>query len=78
MRYFMIWNATDEQLKNLDRDYPSAPIGFSDYHTPEDFDESHPHFANYLRRKGYEPFRLRFKDDLSIARETRKEEQPEV
>ena len=58
MRYFMIWNASDEDFKNLDRDYPAAPNGFNDYHTPEDYDDSHPHFAAYLRKRGYVPFRL--------------------
>ena len=57
-RHWLIWNGTDEEVANLNITHPTAPTGFKDHHTPEDFDESHPHFAAYLRKKGYVPFRL--------------------
>lgn len=58
MRHFIAMNGTDEQFARVDEEYPMIPSGFTDYHTPEDYDEKNPHFANFLRRKSYVPFYL--------------------
>ncbi|MBU0800844.1 MAG: hypothetical protein KKA05_07540 [Alphaproteobacteria bacterium] len=55
-RMFILWNGTDEQVARIDEDYPSAPAGFKDHHSPADLAEKHPQFAAYLIRKGLGPF----------------------
>lgn len=59
LRIHIIGYGTNEQFENLYKMYPEVPEDFNDYHVPEDFDGSHPDFANYLRKEGYVPFRLK-------------------
>jgi len=54
----IIMSGSQKSFETLDRDVPRMPREFSDFNTPEDYDQSHPEFAAYLRRSGLTPFKI--------------------
>lgn len=57
-RDYVRHNGTEEDIANLNKTLPLAPVGFTNAKTPEYYDKTAPDFAAFLRRIEHEPFKF--------------------